>query len=74
MHFKVEGLKCVDNGSIWNNGELCENQVGSSHRAEGVDYSLESIHNIREALPELWEAVENSCVRYSGKPAIDVRA
>ncbi|KAE8705662.1 Ubiquitin fusion degradation UFD1 family protein isoform 1 [Hibiscus syriacus] len=31
-------------------------QVGTSHRIDGVDYALESIHNIREALPELWEA------------------
>lgn len=30
-------------------------QVGSSHRREGVDYAIESIHNIREAVPELWE-------------------
>lgn len=29
--------------------------VGSSNRGNGVDYALESIHNIREALPELWE-------------------
>ncbi|KAI8556650.1 hypothetical protein RHMOL_Rhmol05G0270500 [Rhododendron molle] len=29
--------------------------VGTSHRVKGADYALESIHNIREALPELWE-------------------
>ncbi|KAK6142161.1 hypothetical protein DH2020_005216 [Rehmannia glutinosa] len=45
--------------------------VGSSHRTKGVDYALESIHNMREALPELWEALEKSDVRYSGKPAIE---
>ncbi|KAJ8750547.1 hypothetical protein K2173_015706 [Erythroxylum novogranatense] len=46
--------------------------VGSSHRVEGVDYALESIHNIKEALPELWEADENSeNVRYSGEIAIE---
>ncbi|XP_057998283.1 uncharacterized protein C24B11.05 [Hevea brasiliensis] len=46
--------------------------VGSSHRTEGVDYALESIHNIKEALPELWEANEKSeDVRYSGKVAIE---
>ncbi|KAK6115438.1 hypothetical protein DH2020_007707 [Rehmannia glutinosa] len=45
--------------------------VGSSHRTKGVDYALESIHNMREALPELWEASEKSDVRYSGKPAIE---
>ncbi|XP_010443705.1 PREDICTED: uncharacterized protein C24B11.05-like [Camelina sativa] len=32
--------------------------VGTSHREEGVDMALEHIHNIREALPELWEAGE----------------
>ncbi|KAL3850656.1 hypothetical protein ACJIZ3_012538 [Penstemon smallii] len=40
--------------------------IGSSHKTDGVDYSLESIHNIREALPELWEAVEKPEVQYSG--------
>lgn len=31
--------------------------VGTSHRPKGgADYALESIHNLREALPELWEA------------------
>ncbi|GMN24120.1 hypothetical protein TIFTF001_000423 [Ficus carica] len=44
--------------------------VGSSHRLSGVDYALESIHNIKEALPELWEAEEKS-TRYSGKIAIE---
>lgn len=29
--------------------------VGTSVRKEGADFSLESIHNIREALPEIWE-------------------
>lgn len=32
--------------------------VGSSNRENGVEYALESIHNIREALPELWEMDE----------------
>ncbi|XP_002533745.2 uncharacterized protein C24B11.05 [Ricinus communis] len=46
--------------------------VGSSHRTEGVDYALESIHNIKEALPELWDANEKSDgVRYSGRVAIE---
>ncbi|EXC10687.1 hypothetical protein L484_025271 [Morus notabilis] len=46
--------------------------VGSSHRISGVDYALESIHNIKEALPELWEAEEKSTsVRYSRKIAIE---
>ena len=29
-------------------------QVGSSSLVPGADVALESIHNIREALPELW--------------------
>ncbi|KAK8514480.1 hypothetical protein V6N13_063369 [Hibiscus sabdariffa] len=32
--------------------------VGTSQRTECVDYTLDSIHNIREALPELWEAAD----------------
>ena len=28
--------------------------VGKSQRVKGADHALESIHNIREALPELW--------------------
>ncbi|KAJ7980829.1 Haloacid dehalogenase-like hydrolase (HAD) superfamily protein [Quillaja saponaria] len=34
--------------------------VGTSHRTKGVDYALESIHNIKEALPELWETNNNA--------------
>ncbi|KAB1206413.1 hypothetical protein CJ030_MR7G027613 [Morella rubra] len=46
--------------------------VGTSHRTQGVDNALESIHNIREALPELWEAEEElESVRYSRKVAIE---
>ncbi|KAL8152718.1 hypothetical protein V2J09_010478 [Rumex salicifolius] len=29
--------------------------VGTSQRPKGADYALESIHNLKEALPELWE-------------------
>ncbi|KAL5659496.1 hypothetical protein ACJX0J_032659, partial [Zea mays] len=29
--------------------------VGSSALVPGADVALESIHNIKEALPELWE-------------------
>ncbi|OMO62032.1 HAD-superfamily hydrolase, subfamily IA, variant 3 [Corchorus capsularis] len=46
--------------------------VGTSHRADGVDYALESIHNIREALPELWEADERAeNIHYSGKVSVE---
>ncbi|KAL3336116.1 hypothetical protein AABB24_032045 [Solanum stoloniferum] len=47
--------------------------VGASHRTEGIDYALESIHNMKEALPELWEDVKPD-IRYSEKTAIEVRA
>ncbi|KAK1434860.1 hypothetical protein QVD17_00614 [Tagetes erecta] len=46
--------------------------VGSSQRKKGVDYALESIHNIREAVPELWELVNKSNnVQRSRKIAIE---
>ncbi|TXG74112.1 hypothetical protein EZV62_002691 [Acer yangbiense] len=47
--------------------------VGTSHKAEGVDYALESIHNIREALPELWESSDekSESVTYSGEVGIE---
>ncbi|KAK7325023.1 hypothetical protein VNO77_29042 [Canavalia gladiata] len=32
--------------------------VGTSVRTTGVDHALESIHNMKEAFPELWEADE----------------
>jgi pyrimidine and pyridine-specific 5'-nucleotidase len=35
-------------------------QVGSSALVPGADVALESIHNIKEALPELWEAAAGS--------------
>jgi len=47
-------------------------QVGTSNRAKGADHALESIHNIKEALPELWEEAEKAEeMRYSGKVAIE---
>ncbi|XP_062084990.1 suppressor of disruption of TFIIS-like [Humulus lupulus] len=44
--------------------------VGCSHRIAGVDYALESIHNIKEAIPELWVAEESKSVKYSRKVGI----
>lgn len=32
--------------------------VGSSNLVPGADYALSSIHNIKEALPQIWEAEE----------------
>lgn len=46
-------------------------QVGTSQRVKGADYALESIHNLREAIPELWEADRKSKVGYSGKVAVE---
>lgn len=34
--------------------------VGTSQRVEGVDIALEHLHNIREALPQLWEAEDDN--------------
>ncbi|XP_052174284.1 uncharacterized protein C24B11.05 [Diospyros lotus] len=45
--------------------------VGTSHRPKGADYALESIHNIREALPELWDADKMPEVSYPGKVAVE---
>lgn len=46
--------------------------IGSSQRKKGVDYALESIHNFREAVPELWELVNKSNdVPQSAKIAIE---
>ncbi|ONK62229.1 uncharacterized protein A4U43_C07F1700 [Asparagus officinalis] len=46
--------------------------VGKSSRIKGADQALESIHNIKEALPELWEEAEKSEeILYSGKVSIE---
>ncbi|KZV53399.1 hypothetical protein F511_10185 [Dorcoceras hygrometricum] len=42
--------------------------VGKSQRVKVSDYALESIHNLREAIPELWEAEKLAEVNYSGVP------
>lgn len=47
-------------------------QVGTSLRTTGVDHALESIHNIKEALPELWDDDEkHERVRCSNKVAME---
>ncbi|KDP35647.1 hypothetical protein JCGZ_09085 [Jatropha curcas] len=43
--------------------------VGTSQRVKGADYALESIHNLREAVPELWEVEIKSEVGYQEKLA-----
>uniref|UniRef100_A0A1J3D9I5 Uncharacterized protein C24B11.05 n=1 Tax=Noccaea caerulescens TaxID=107243 RepID=A0A1J3D9I5_NOCCA len=46
--------------------------VGTSNKVKGADYALESIHNMKEALPELWESDRKSSdVGYSGKVAVE---
>ncbi|WOL04734.1 phosphate metabolism protein 8-like [Canna indica] len=46
--------------------------IGTPHRVKGADHALESIHNIKEALPELWEEDEESDnMRHSDKVAIE---
>ncbi|KAL5991881.1 hypothetical protein ACLOJK_012792 [Asimina triloba] len=46
--------------------------VGTSPRVNGADFALESIHNIKEAVPELWEEAEKSnAVRYSGEMVME---
>ena len=39
--------------------------VGKSQRVKGADYALESIHNLREAIPELREVEKLANVNYS---------
>ncbi|KAF7825653.1 putative hydrolase of the HAD superfamily [Senna tora] len=45
--------------------------VGGSQRVKGADYALESIHNLREAVSELWEAHKKSEVAYPGNLAVE---
>ena len=50
-------------------------QVGTSRRIKGADHALESIHNMKEAFPELWEEGEKSeLVLHSGKIALETSA
>ncbi|KAJ6841882.1 uncharacterized protein M6B38_304460 [Iris pallida] len=48
--------------------------IGKSQRVQGADYALESIHNMREALPHLWDQPGKSAERcYSAKLAIQTQ-
>ncbi|CAH9050449.1 unnamed protein product [Cuscuta epithymum] len=40
--------------------------VGKPQKVQGADYVLESIHNMKEALPQLWESDKVAQVNYSG--------
>ncbi|KAL6203297.1 hypothetical protein ACLB2K_026997 [Fragaria x ananassa] len=57
----LETAKQVGLQTVW---------VGTSHRTKDVDHALESIHNMREALPELW-AEQSENVIYSREVAIE---
>lgn len=48
--------------------------VGASRKEEGVDIALEHIHNIHEALPELWESDKTEEIRSRQKLAIETIA
>ncbi|CAO1947397.1 unnamed protein product [Urochloa humidicola] len=46
--------------------------VGTPERKKGADHALESLHNMKEALPELWEEAEkDEDVRNSSKVGIE---
>ncbi|OMO97221.1 HAD-superfamily hydrolase, subfamily IA, variant 3 [Corchorus olitorius] len=46
--------------------------VGTSQRPKGADYALESIHNIKQALPELWETdIKKSEVKYPNQVPVE---
>ncbi|GMJ12124.1 hypothetical protein like AT5G02230 [Hibiscus trionum] len=45
--------------------------IGTSQRPKGADYALESIHNIKQAIPELWETGRKSEVSYPSQVAVE---
>ncbi|XP_057451646.1 uncharacterized protein LOC130743419 [Lotus japonicus] len=46
--------------------------VGTSVRTAGVDHALESIHNMKEAFPELWDANgKPESVKYTRKVSVE---
>ncbi|KAK8651184.1 hypothetical protein V6N13_140796 [Hibiscus sabdariffa] len=45
--------------------------IGTSQRPKGADYALESIHNIKQAIPELWESGRKSEVSYPSQVAVE---
>lgn len=48
-------------------------QVGTSHRSKAADYAVESIHNIKEAIPELGEVeLRKSELNYSSNNNVAV--
>uniref|UniRef100_A0A7N0U6J2 Uncharacterized protein n=1 Tax=Kalanchoe fedtschenkoi TaxID=63787 RepID=A0A7N0U6J2_KALFE len=45
--------------------------VGHSQKVKGADYVLENMHNLREALPELWECDMKTEVAYPAKVSVE---
>ncbi|KAL9673741.1 hypothetical protein QQ045_030002 [Rhodiola kirilowii] len=45
--------------------------VGHSQKVKGADYVLESIHNIKEALPDLWKSERKTEVDYPAKIVVE---
>ncbi|KAE8713225.1 hypothetical protein F3Y22_tig00110213pilonHSYRG00142 [Hibiscus syriacus] len=45
--------------------------IGTSQKPKGADFALESIHNIKQAIPELWETGRISEVNYPGQVAVE---
>ncbi|KAA0044096.1 hypothetical protein IC582_009528 [Cucumis melo] len=45
--------------------------IGTSQRVKGADYALESIHNLREGIPELWNVEIKSEMGYAGKVGVE---
>lgn len=44
--------------------------MGSSTLVPGADHALSSIHNIKEALPEIWEGEEGEHLEQIVQPAV----
>ncbi|CAL0304486.1 unnamed protein product [Lupinus luteus] len=45
--------------------------VGTSQKVKGADYALENIHNLKQAVPELWEGDIKSEIDYPTKLAME---
>ncbi|XP_039021655.1 uncharacterized protein LOC120153853 [Hibiscus syriacus] len=58
----IQAGKCVGLNTV---------MIGTSQRPKGADYALESIHNIKQAIPELWETGRKSEVSYPGQVAVE---
>ncbi|KAL1126491.1 hypothetical protein V6Z11_A13G115500 [Gossypium hirsutum] len=52
-------------------GQVLGSLIGTSQRPKGADYALESIHKIKQALPELWEIGTKSVVSYPGQVTVE---